>query len=517
MKRVIKALFSRVFIVFLAIMLQVAFWAFIYIVLESNKYTSQILNIIMFIVSIGVIFKIINKKQPESFKLPWIIIVLFFPVFGTFLFLLLGRSPISKKQAIIRRNIRREIITKMDNTREPIEKKLLESSKIAYGQSKYIFNTCSLPVCVNTKTEYLGNGSLFHEKMLEIIDKAEKYILMEYFIMSEGEMLTSVLNALYKKKEEGVEIYIIYDDIGTLERFSPKLFKEVASKGIHIVKYNPFIPIVSVVHNNRDHRKITVVDGKYGLMGGINIGDEYINKTHPYGYWKDSALYLEGEAVNSLTCIFMENYNTTVKNESDRLLIKNFMHKNELVVENGFVQPFSDGPAPVDEDYIGYGVYSNLIDMAKDYINITTPYLIINYDFLDSLCRASKRGVDVRIITPYIPDKKVTNILTKSNYEMLIKAGVKIYEFVPGFIHAKNFIVDGEFAVCGTINVDYRSLVHHFECGCYMYHTNAVKQMKEDFDHMIEKETIQIEEKSCHLPFFKRMLKDVVNLFSPLF
>ena len=515
MKRVVKALFSRIFVVFLAIMLQVAFWVVVYYILEQNKYTSQIFNIIMLIISFFVIMRIINKKEPEAFKLPWILIVLFMPVFGAFIYLMLGRSPISKKQAKIRRGIRKEIVTKMDS-REGIDEYLKEDNMDAYGQSQYIFNTCSLPVCINTKTEYLPNGQAFHKRLLDLINNAEKFILLEYFIMSEGEMLTSVLDALYKKADEGVDIMIIYDDIGTLERLSGKLYKHILSKGIKIVKYNPFIPVVSVVHNNRDHRKITVVDGKYGLMGGINIGDEYINKEHPYGYWKDSAIYLEGEAVNSLSCIFAENYNSSVKKE-DQIDIKDYMYKHTEVYNNGFVQPFSDGPAPIDTDYIGAGVYSNLIDMAKHYINITTPYLIVSYDFLQRLCRAAKRGVDVRIITPYIPDKKVTNILTKSNYEMLIEAGVKIYEFEPGFIHAKNFIVDDLYAVCGTINVDYRSLVHHFECGIWMYKTTAVKTMKEDFDNMIDNETIEITKEKSRLPFFKRMLKDIVNLFSPLF
>lgn len=309
---------------------------------------------------------------------------------------------------------------------------------------------------------------------------------------------------------------MMYDDIGTMGRMSTKQHNLIKSKGINIIKFNPFKPVFSVVHNNRDHRKIMVVDGKYGMMGGVNIGDEYINIEHPYGYWKDSAILLEGEAVNSLVCIFCENYNAYCE-ENKRLNVEHYVRLNHKYDIRGYVQPFSDGPSPIDNDHIGEIVYTNLISNAKKYIYITTPYLIVSYDFLQALCTASKRGVDVRIITPYIADKKIVNILTKSNYQMLIQNGVKVYEYKPGFIHAKNFIVDDLYAVCGTINLDYRSFVHHYECGVWMYNTDSILSMRDDFENMINNETILISEKAARLPLISKTIKALINLFSPLF
>lgn len=514
MKKFAKLLFSRMTIVGLAIIAQVAFWVILYYSLSKNAYISTAVNIIIDILAILFLFIVINKNQQEVFKLPWVIIILVFPLFGIVIFTLFGRSPLSKKQIKHRRKIKEEIARKVKSDDKAIAN-LKNENLEAYGQSCYLTNVTSLPLCENTKTEYLSSGKNFYNKMLKILSKAEKYIMLEYFIVGEGKMLDGILDILYEKVNKNVEVFLLFDDIGSLGRMSAKKHLEIKKRGIKIVVFNPFVPITSVIHNNRDHRKITVVDGKYGLVGGINIGDEYIDIDHPYGYWKDSAIFIEGNGVDSLVSIFAQNYNIASKNH--HIDIDNYLVKHEKIDSTGYLLPFGDGPAPIDMNHIGEDVFSNLIGCAKKSICITTPYLIVSYEFLHKLCLASKRGVEVKIITPYIPDKKVTNILTKSNYQMLIESGVKIYEFKPGFIHAKNFIVDDIYGVCGTINVDYRSFVHHYECGIWMYKCEAIKQMKDDFDQMIENQTIFIDENKAKLSLFKRMIKAVINLFAPLF
>lgn len=514
MKRLAKKIFSKVTIVLLAILLQVTFWIILQYFLGSYFHISALIDLVVSILSFFIVVAVINKRQQEVFKLPWIIVVLLFPIFGVVIYALFDRNPLSKKQVKHRNDIKNEILSNIKND-EVILEELKKNSLDAYGQCKYIYNASNTPLMTNTKTEYLDSGEAFYDKLLSSMEKAEKYIMLEYFILATGKMLDGILEVIYRKIEQGVKAYIIFDDIGTMGRIKNKDIAKMRKKGINVIVFNPFVPIASVVHNNRDHRKIMVVDGKCGIMGGVNIGDEYINIDKPFGHWKDSAVYLEGDAVKSLIAIFLQNYNIFVKKEN-RLKLEDLIVEQKIE-SDGYVQPFSDGPSPIDNHHVGEEVYLNLIGQAKHKICITTPYLIVSYDFLLSLCRASERGVDVQIITPYIADKKIVNILTKSNYEMLISSGVKVYEYKPGFMHAKNFVVDEEFAVCGTINLDYRSFVHHYECGVWMYKSKAIKEMQKDFDLMIENQTIQIDEEKAKLSLFKKIIKELINLFAPLF
>lgn len=514
MKRIARIIFSRISIVSISIILQFALWILAFNYLENVEIFN--LNLVQLIVTFSSLFLllfIINKKQDAVYKMPWILLVLIFPVVGLVSYLVFGRFPISKRQQRKQELIRDEIISSLKQD-DLIISSLEKESLNALGQSKYITNVSSMPLLSNTKTKYLASGKEFFEELKNILNKAKEYIFMEYFILAEGKMLDEILEILYLKASQGVKIYFLHDDIGSMGRISLSKIKEMRNKGIHASIFNPFIPIVSIVHNNRDHRKITVVDGMKGLIGGVNIGDEYIDLERPYGYWKDSSMLLEGSGVNSLIALFVQNYNmATYKN---KLSAKDFYVNHEVKIDNGFVQPFGDGPRPIDHHHIGENVYLNLINNAKKSICITTPYLIVSYSFLLALANASRRGIDVRIVTPYIPDKKIVNILTKSNYKMLVEAGVKIYEYKPGFIHAKNFIVDNKYAVCGTINLDYRSFVHHYECGVWMYKTNAIEEMQKDFDQIIEKEGLLITNEMCKLSFIKRIIKELINIFAPL-
>ena len=292
--------------------------------------------------------------------------------------------------------------------------------------------------------------------------------------------------------------------------------KKLIKLGIKCIKFNKYYPIVSVVYNNRDHRKIAVIDGYIGYTGGINIADEYNNIIEKHGYWKDNGVRLYGEAVANLTLMFLKTYNIYSGEKSNYNDFMPHKYHQDKFNGDGFIQPFGDGPAPIYENYVGENVYLNIINQATKYVYITTPYLIVDHLLMNALENAAKRGVDVKIITPGIPDKKIVNLLTRDSYNDLIKSGVKIYEYQPGFIHAKTVISDDDIAVVGTINFDYRSLVHHFECGCYMVKCDCIKDIKNDFQETL---------KDCKIPnkklyysknLFKRLFVHILKFFAPL-
>lgn len=308
----------------------------------------------------------------------------------------------------------------------------------------------------------------------------------------------------------------MYDDFGCMTVLPETYYKQLDEEGIRCVPASKFTPVLSHIHNNRDHRKITVIDGKVGFTGGINLADEYMNAVVKFGHWKDTAVKIEGEAVQNLTALFIANWNTQSK---EWIPCEFYMDQPELSEQKqedaAFVIPFGDSPEPIDTEDIGKSVYLNMIHAARDYLYITTPYLICDHELLNALRLAAKKGVDVRIITPHIPDKKAVLLMTRSNYRVLIEDGVKIYEYTPGFIHAKSFVCDDKFAVCGTINLDYRSLVHHFECGVWMYHTDCVWDMRDDFSRTMEKSQ-EITLEDSILRGWQKLLAEVMKVFSPL-
>ena len=328
-------------------------------------------------------------------------------------------------------------------------------------------------------------------------------------------MLDTLINLLEEKVKEGIEVRILYDDIGSMKHLPRKFYKKLIDKGIKCIVFNRYNPVVTVVHNNRDHRKLLIVDGEYGFVGGINIADEYINKIQPFGHWKDNGILLDGEGVKNMVILFLEMWNIFSKT-GDEPFEKYIVEQNKEN-SNGFVQVFGDGPLPLYVDHIGENTYLNIINQSDKYLYITTPYLIVDYNMIHSLCMASLRGVDVRIIVPHIPDKKIVSLITKSSYNELISAGVKIYEYTPGFIHSKMILCDDDVAVIGTINLDYRSFVHHFECACWMYQPDCYKDMVEDFKSTIkESKRITLDD----IPkqgIFKRLVVSFLKIFSPLF
>lgn len=508
MSKVLNILKSRYFLSAFIILLEFVQLLVVFILL--SKYFT-IISFLGYIFYIGVFLYIINRYESPEFKLPWIIIILLFFVVGAFTFILITSNEQNKKM-IKKFKKNKENIKTYLNHNETLNY-LKEENMDAYLQANYIHKVTGLSIYQNTKTTYYKIGEDFHKELLKSLSDAKYFIFMEYFIIEEGEMWNSIYEILKEKANLGVKVYFIYDDFGCMSTLPQDYYKKLTTEGINAIPSNQFKPVLSRIHNNRDHRKITVIDGIIGFTGGINLADEYINVKEKYGHWKDTAVKLEGEAVQSLTALFLETWNTQKREE---LNVQEFLNIEYYPIEtNEVVVPYGDGPEDFYFDNIGKYVYLNMLNSAKKYIYITTPYLICDYELLNALCVCAKKGVDVRIITPHIPDKKLIFWMTQSNYEILIKNGVKIYEYTPGFIHAKNFICDDMYATCGTINLDYRSLVHHFECGVWMYKTDSIKEMKKDYlDTLCESQEIKHEK--AKLKGWKRLIAEVLKVFSPL-
>lgn len=458
-----------------------------------------------------VLLYIINRDEIPENKLPWLLILLIIPRLGALVFLLLSNNKASRKDYLRFEKSARKIKPHLAQTENIDKLKALDID--AYSQARFLEVAAKVPVFDKSRATYYPLGEDFCEDLKKELRKAKHFIFMEYFIIQEGKMWSSIEEILVKKASEGVEVYLMYDDFGCITTLPLDFYQTLSKRGINCIPCNKFKPIISHIHNNRDHRKITVIDGKVGFTGGINLADEYINETVKYGHWKDTAVKIEGGAVKTLSALFLSMWNMQNKNQLN--VDKYLCATKDGDCGKGYVIPFGDSPGPIDTEDIGKNVYTNMLYCANDYVYICTPYLICDRELINAICNASRRGVDVRIITPHIPDKKAVFLMTRSNYKRLILAGVKVYEYTPGFIHAKSFVSDDKFAVCGTINLDYRSLVHHFECGAWMYDTECIGSMKNDFLETVEKSQL-VTEKEATLGFFEQLFAEVMKIFSPM-
>ena len=462
------------------------------------------------LLSLLLTLRIINNKSNPAFKIAWLIPILLFPVMGGLVYLVFGSDRTGKYIRNKMGRIEKEMqdgISKA-NERSGIEKMPPD----VVNQSHYISNSAHCPPYKNTTVEYLPMGEVKFERMVQELKKAKRYIFMEYFIIQEGTMWNTILDVLEEKAKEGVDVRVIYDDMGCILTLPTGYEKTLREKGIQCQIFNPFIPILSSHFNTRDHRKICVIDGNVGFTGGINLADEYINGYEKHGHWKDTAILLKGEAVFSLTTMFLSMWDYLIKKEGEDYAA----YYPDSWDENaqGIVQPFADNP--LDDEAVGETVYLNLINKAKRYVYITTPYLILSNEMVTAMNTAAKSGVDVRIITPHVPDKWYVHAVSRSYYEMLVEAGVKIYEYTPGFVHAKTFVVDDEYAVVGTINLDYRSLYLHFECAAWMYKASCVTDVRDDFlktQQMSQEITLE-ECRNISIP--RRLGRSVLRVLAPL-
>lgn len=510
MRKVLKFLFSRMAIVGLLLLFQLSLLVFcIWKLSESFVY----LYAFFFIISILVVIYILSRRDNPSYKLAWTIPVLLFPIFGGLFYLIFGGKKINKKYKEKIQKVYDKSSSVLNQDSEII-KELEEINKNVANQAKYTSKYACSPVYKNTKTEFLSPGEEFFKKLVEELKTAKKYIFMEYFIVHEGKMWNAILDILEEKAKEGVDVRFIYDDMGCLTTLPYKYDEELRKRGIKCHVFNPFVPFLSLILNNRDHRKITVIDGNTAFTGGINLADEYINEVVRFGHWKDAAIMIKGEAVWSLTVMFLQVWSFSSKEDVNYEEFKGDYKKLSKVKSDGYVQPYAD--TPLDDEIVGENVYLNIINKASDYVYIETPYLIIDNELITALTLAAKNGVDVRIITPHVEDKWYAHIVTKAYYAQLIEAGVKIYEYEPGFIHSKVVVADDEVATVGTINFDYRSLYLHFECGVWLYKNSAIKDIKSDFLDILEK-SIDISLYDCkHIKWYNRVLTAIFRVFAPL-
>ena len=513
MKNFFNFIFSRIFFIFCMVLSQLLFLT-VFLV-YFNRYFIYLYSLNL-IVGMIFTFMIINDNINPAFKITWILISIALPFLGGVIYLTFGEKRLLKSVKKRLYSFSIKFKDSMDLSKDYDIENLNDSDMNVYRQAKYINSVTGSPIFFNTKTKYFSSGEASFEEYLEDLKTAERFIFMEYYIFSEGAFLESILEIFKEKVKNGVDVRILLDDIGSILTLSNRKIEEIRSFGIKVVEFNPIKGIILPKHNNRTHRKMTIIDGKIAYTGGINIADEYINVIEKYGYWKDSVLRLEGHAVWQFINMFISlwDYSTGENTDISSLYGKNEHESSSKInEEDGVVIPFTETPV---QESMSENMYLNMIRRANRYIYITTPYLIITWEMEKALISAAKMGVDVRIITPHIPDKRYVHLLTRSFYKNLVDNGVKIYEFEKGFIHAKNCICDDEFVVIGSINLDYRSLYLHFECAVWTYGAPIVKDVKEDFELTL-KESLRITPdwiKSRSL--LTRVLQSLLKLFAPL-
>lgn len=504
-----KILFSRLAITVFLVLVQVLILS-----IGIFKLSSSFVYFYLFcvVLSLVVVLYILSRTDNPSYKLAWTIPVLLLPIFGGLFYLILGGNKIGrklKKQIEYRENETKNMLIQDEDTLKEIEKE----DDLIISQVKYLNKIAQFPIYKNCESEYLSPGEVFYERLIEELKKAKKFIFMEYFIINEGVMWDNILNILKKKVKEGVEVRFLYDDMGCMTTLPANYEKTLESYGIKTKVFNPVIPIISAVANNRDHRKITVIDGHTAFTGGINLADEYINEIVRFGHWKDASIMIKGEAVWSFTVMFLRLWSYYDNSDIDYYMYKPLID-SKLNNSSGYILPYGD--SPYDNELIGENVYLNIINKARKYVYICTPYLIIDNELVTALKLAAKNGVDVRIVTPHIEDKWYVHMVTRAYYAQLIEAGVKIYEYTPGFIHSKTFVCDDILGSVGTINMDYRSLYLHFECGTLLYKTDSVMSIKEDFMSILDKSHLVTIEDTKKVKWSNVILRAILRVFSPL-
>lgn len=498
----------RIVMVALALLAQLFLLAFIVDLLKNNFYYVYLL---LELLGVSVIISMVSNNKNSSYTIVWLIIILILPVFGYLLYMLWGRTSLcGKKSKKIQETIKRG-------------QSFLEQEPNAYSQfqkfhplRKRIFGYLlqeGFPLYNNTKCNYYPLGELQFEKMIEDMEGAENFIFLQYFIIAEGQLWDRIHDVLRRKSEQGVEVRLMYDDFGSITSFPNMVVNQLKSENIQVVAFNPVHRYISRLYiNYRNHGKITVIDGNIGYTGGANIADEYVNIYKKFGHWKDTAVRLEGKAVWSLTVMFLQMWDSESNIGSNYSKYVSTLN----VAECGFFQPFSDGPTNNPNNPAAV-MYRQIISNSQEYVYITTPYLVIDNIIKDALCIAAKGGTDVRIITPKIPDHWYVHMVTRSNYGELMEAGVRIYEYTPGYIHEKTIISDDDNAIVGSINMDYRSFYLHFENGVWICGATVLEEIKKDItDTFALSEEINLNKWNSR-PWYVKFFESILRLFAPLF
>ena len=506
MKRYIQNSLGRILVILVAAVIEVFVLvsAFVWFY-DKAAWITLVLSISGIVITLG----IIKNSRHLSFDVVWIVLILLFPISGAIVYLFLGADLLISGTF---KKIRRA--TEEAFKYYPRDNGVLQLAKEEYpqakGQFEYISTNTGFSFYKNRDFKYYGLGELGFPKMLQELRKAERFIFLEYFIIDEGTMWGSILEILEEKASQGVDVRVMYDDLGSFFLLPVNYFKTLENKGIKCVPFNRINPILNIIINHRDHRKIMVIDGKVAFSGGINLADEYINRIHPYGKWKDNVIMIKGEAVWSYTVMFLTHWNALKPTDVD---FNEFRVKTRSRKEDGYIAPY--GETPLDDEMSSQNIYLNILNGAREYCYIFTPYLIIDTEMINTLILTAKRGVDVCLVTPGIPDKRIVFSITRSYYRQLIEGGVRIIEYTPGFVHSKVFVADDVVATVGTINLDYRSLYLHFENGTYIYGSKVIEEIRDDLlEAMEEGHEISLEESKR--PFLYEFVMAFLRLFAPL-
>lgn len=505
----------KTLVVAVALTLQIfVFWA---VFSATNLMYNSKFYIYNLVRIIAVIY-LISRHDSSMYKIPWILFIMFMPVLGICVYVLWGNNRIRRRKQFEIKEIENNT-NYLFNDSYQIDKELKKKDKLKYNMFQYIKNMSSYPCCENGNCKYYNLGENLFNDLKEDLKKAKKYIFLEYYIIDEGVLATDIFNILKQKSKEGVEVKIIYDSFGCLRKFKKKRREELKSYGIEVYSFNPISVLLNSYLNNRLHRKIVSIDGVISYTGGVNLADEYANLKELYGHWKDVGMRFEGDVSWSFTMMFLRDLNFIVKDiKIDYDKYKAISDENILPLKkkSGIAVAFPDGPNnrknPIET------VYMQVLNTAKDYVYITSPYFAISEPMLAALLNAARSGVDVRIMLPHIPDKKIVQLVTKSYYEVLLAAGIKVYEYAPGFIHSKTFVSDDNIAVVGTANMDYRSMSLNYECISVIYDTGVESQVRDDFITMIDENSIEVQYKDwIKRNWLVKIIEAILKTFSVIF
>ena len=508
-KGILNILFSRVFLLTALVLLQIYVLAATVTFLQ--EYATYIYAGFLVLGVVTVIYMINDSGNPD-FKITWMLLIMITPIIGSVFYLFVktqpGTTALQKRLSDLSKATKPYMLQDKDVLED------FRTSKPANANlATYMTNRISFPTHRNTAVTYFASGEEKFEELKKELRQAESYIFLEYFIIDKGRMWSEILDILKEKVWQGVDVRVMYDGMCSMFQLPYNYDKELRRSGIKCKQFSRIQPILSSHQNNRDHRKICVIDGRVAFTGGINLADEYINEKERFGHWKDTAIMLEGEAVQSFTMMFLQMWNVLERRPDDYsryLTPKSKEFKREL----GYVLPYAD--SPFDRKNPGEQVYLHILNHAKKYVHIMTPYLIIDDDMLSTLKYVAECGIEVIIIMPHIPDKWYAFTVAKTYYETLMRSGVQIYEYTPGFVHAKVFVSDNDTATVGTINLDYRSLYHHFECGAFIYNNPAVWDIEKDFQETLQKCQSVTKEDLRKRSLFDKIAGRVLRLVAPL-
>ena len=465
--------------------------------------------LLMWATEIGCIIQIASSNENPDYKVPWLLVVLVVPVAGMMLYIMFHSRKLKKKYIRRMENLKSHAYAKDDAAEL---RQLAQEHPLAASQARMLCTTAETHLFRSTRQTYYPLGEDMFAAMMADLKTAEKFIFLEYFIIEEGLFWNSILEVLKEKAAAGVEVRVVYDDIGCMTTLPGNYWRVLQSYGIQATPFALLRGNADSEFNNRSHRKILVIDGRVGYTGGVNIADEYINQVVKFGHWKDVGLRLEGEAVQELTKLFLLDYGLNIRKEPE---VRQDYFPVHTVQDEGFLIPFGDGPMPIYPHQVGKSVIQNMLYQAQRYVWMMSPYLIIDNELCMTIENAARRGVDVRIIVPHVPDKKLILEMTRTYYERLMAAGVQVYEYEPGFIHAKCYLADDEIAMVGTINLDYRSLTHHFENGVWMYRCACLRDIRADFEDTFSK-SIQVEDSMLKKGLLHRLIRSLVKIFAPM-